>query len=118
MDARLPRPILVVSTDWKTCTMLAAQLGETCNLDVVIAPGIDEALSLVRLVDLDPALLGVDAGSDISPDDVARLASAIWRLPRRGCYLEVMGWRPTESRTAPMAVGYGNSGKTTSARAS
>lgn len=74
-------PILVVSANWRTRALLAAQLGETCGCDVVSAPGVNEALDLVQIVGLHPILLVVDAGQQMTREDVERLMTALPDAP-------------------------------------
>jgi DNA-binding NtrC family response regulator len=66
-------PILAVSAEWQTRALLSAQLSEACGRDVVSTPGVDEALALVKTTGVQPVLLVVDAGQQMSPEDVARL---------------------------------------------
>jgi len=49
-------PILAISANWQTRAFLTAQLGETCGCDVVSAPGVDEALTLIKIVGIQPAV--------------------------------------------------------------
>lgn len=69
-------PILVVSAKWQTRALLAAQIGETSERDVVSAVGVTEALGLIKLGGVDPALMLVDAGQRIAVEDVKRLMEA------------------------------------------
>ena len=68
--------ILVISASWQTRALLAAQIGEQANQDVVSAADIDQALSLIKLAGVDPALLVVDAGQKITGKDLQRLMEA------------------------------------------
>ena len=81
MASTLSHPILVISTKWQTRALLAAQLGETCSRDAVSIPGVDEALALVKIAGVQPALLVVDAGPQISPEDVERLTTEVQDTP-------------------------------------
>lgn len=69
-------PILLVSARWQTRALLAAQIGETSERDVVSAAGVTEALGLIKLGGVDPALMVVDAGQQLSVEDVERLMEA------------------------------------------
>jgi DNA-binding NtrC family response regulator len=73
--------ILVISANWQTCALLAAQVGETCGCDVVSAPGVNEALALVKVAETQPALLVVDADQQMLPEDVERLMTALPDTP-------------------------------------
>lgn len=78
---RVPRsPIVVVSARWQTRALLAAQLSSTCQCDAVAAPGVDEALVLVRLGVPQPGLIVVDS-QEMAPSDVGRLISALPDTP-------------------------------------
>lgn len=70
------QPILVISPDWQTRALLAAQLGELSDRDVISTQGANEALALVKAGGVDPALLVVDAGQEMSRSDVKRLMEA------------------------------------------
>jgi len=70
-------PILVVSAEWQTRALLAAQLGETTGREVVSAPDPDGALLLTRAAHLDPALVIVDAGQQLTAEQVELLAAAL-----------------------------------------
>jgi DNA-binding NtrC family response regulator len=74
-------PILVISAKWQTRALLAAQLGETCSRDAVSAPAVDEALAIVKIAGVQPALLVVDAGQQMSPEDVDRLMTGLPDTP-------------------------------------
>jgi DNA-binding NarL/FixJ family response regulator len=86
------RPILVISTNWQTRALLAAQVGKTTGHDVVSAPGADEALVLAKIAGIHPALLVVDAGQQMTREDVERLAAA---LPDTPLVLSVSALRRT-----------------------
>ena len=75
------RPILVISPNWRNRALLAAQLGETTDHNVVSAPGVDEALALVKIIGIHPALLVVDASPEMSREDVERLMAALLDTP-------------------------------------
>ncbi len=77
MDSLPVHPILVISANWRTRALLAAQLGETCGRSVVSAPGVNEALELVKIAGVQPALLVVDAGQQATREDVERLMAAL-----------------------------------------
>jgi DNA-binding NtrC family response regulator len=71
----------VVSTRWQTRALLAAQIGETSERDVVSAAGVNEALGLIKLGGVDPVLMVVDAGQQLSVEDVERLMEAKRGMP-------------------------------------
>lgn len=71
---------MVVSARWQTRALLAAQLSSTCQCDAVAAPGVDEALVLVRLGVPQPGLIVVDS-QEMAPSDVGRLISALPDTP-------------------------------------
>jgi len=81
MDDVAAHPILVVSTRWQTRALLAAELGERVARDVVSAPDVNAALSLIKLIGVDPAVMVVDAGQSIGPADVQRLPEAKSGVP-------------------------------------
>jgi len=74
-------PILVISANWQTRALLAAHLGETSGCNVVSAPGVNEALGLVRIVGIHPVLLVVDAGQQMTREDVERLMDTLPDTP-------------------------------------
>jgi len=74
-------PILLISARWQTRALLAAQIGETLERDVVSAAGVTEALGLIKLGGVDPALMVVDAGQQLSVEDVGRLLEAKRETP-------------------------------------
>lgn len=75
--ANEPRsPILIVSPRWQTRSLLVAQIGELSERDVIFAPDVDQALKLIKLSGVDPAVLVVDTGHQLSPQDVERLVEA------------------------------------------
>jgi DNA-binding NarL/FixJ family response regulator len=86
------RPILAISANWQTRALLAAQVGEITGHDVVSAPGANEALALVKIAGIHPALLVVDAGQQMTREDVERLAAA---LPDTPLVLSVSALRRT-----------------------
>jgi hypothetical protein len=51
-------------------------MGEMSERDVVSAPTVDEALKLIKLAGVDPAVMVVDAGQEMSSEDVERLIEA------------------------------------------
>jgi DNA-binding NtrC family response regulator len=81
MDTVVTRPILAISATWQTRALIAAQVGETTGHDVVSAPGVNEALALVRITGSDPVLTVVDAGQQMSPEEVERLMTALPDTP-------------------------------------
>lgn len=81
MDRVTSRPILALSADWQTRALLAAQVGESTGRDVVSAPGVDEGLIMAKVAGIRPALLLVDAGQRMSPEDVERLLTAFPDTP-------------------------------------
>lgn len=70
------RPIMVISPQWQTRAMLAAQLGHQADYPVVSAPDVNEALLEIARARLAPRLLIVDAGAEIPAADVTRLMAA------------------------------------------
>lgn len=89
-DARFPLTqrfmayILVISPDWRTRALLAAQLCETCNCDTVSAPGVDEALILLSIAPAQLVLVIVDTGQaqgEIGPAEIERLLSRLPGIP-------------------------------------
>jgi CheY-like chemotaxis protein len=75
------RPILVLSANWQTRALLAAQVSEMTGREVVSAPGVDEALALVKIAGTQPTLLVVDAGQQMPRQDVERLMAALPDTP-------------------------------------
>ena len=74
-------PILAISANWQTRAFLTAQLGETCGCNVVSAPGVNEALALLKITGTQPVLLIVDAGQEMTREDVKRLIAALPDTP-------------------------------------
>ena len=106
------RSILVVSADWQTRALLAAQLGETSAYPVVSAPGVNEALGLVKIAGVQPALLVVDAGPEMAVKDVERLLEGAPGVPLVLCVsaLRRSEFDPLRERcaaylTRPVSVG-------------
>ena len=81
MEEETASPILVISARWQTRALLAAQIGETSERDVVSAANATEALGLIKLGGVDPALVVVDADQQISVGDVERLMEAKRETP-------------------------------------
>ena len=81
MDHAEPRPILVVSADWQTRALLAAQIGETTGREVVSAPAVNEALALLRIAGIQPAVVIVDTGQQVAREEVERLMDALPDAP-------------------------------------
>ena len=76
MEGERVGPILVVSARWQTRALLAAELGERVERDVLSVADVDEALALIKLAGVDPILMVVDAGGQMGPEDVERLSEA------------------------------------------
>jgi DNA-binding NarL/FixJ family response regulator len=93
MDNVRWRPILALSADWQTRALLAAQIGETTGREVVPAPAVNEALALIRMAGIDPALVIVDAGQQVTREEVERLMNAV---PDAPLVLSVSALRRTE----------------------
>ena len=93
MDNVRWRPILALSADWQTRALLAAQIGETTGREVISAPTVKEALALIRMVGIDPALVIVDAGQQVTREEVERLMDAV---PDAPLVLSVSALRRTE----------------------
>lgn len=74
-------PILLVSARWQTRALLAAQIGEMTDRDIISVPGVESALKLIKLHGLDPGLIVVDTGQEIAAADVERLAEAKRDVP-------------------------------------
>lgn len=81
MEQPPERPILVISPDWRTRALLAAQLGETTGCEVLSAPAPNEGRLLLRLIGVLPALLVVDAGQELTAEEVERLLDALSTVP-------------------------------------
>jgi hypothetical protein len=81
MEKAPSHPILVVASRWQTRTLLAAQIGEATERDVISAPSVNEALGLIKLGRIDPALVVVDTGQRIDREDVERLMEAKTDVP-------------------------------------
>jgi len=81
MDNVRWRPILALSADWQTRALLTAQIGETTGRDVVPAPAVNEALALIRMAGIDPALVIVDAGQQVTREEVEQLMDAVPDAP-------------------------------------
>ena len=81
MDEVTKAPVLVVSARWQTRALLAGELGERVARDVVSVASVNEALALVKLGGVDPAVVVVDAGQSMGPADVERLLAAKREVP-------------------------------------
>ncbi|MGD9002209.1 MAG: hypothetical protein PVF04_06045 [Anaerolineae bacterium] len=81
MEKAPSHPILVVASRWQTRTLLAAQIGEATERDVISAPSVNEALGLIKLGRIDPALVVLDTGQRIDREDVERLMEAKTDVP-------------------------------------
>ncbi len=81
MKTETSSPVLLVAARWQTRSLLAAQIGEVSQRDVVSAPGVNQALKLIKLAGVSPALLLVDAGRQVTREDVERLMDAVRRTP-------------------------------------
>ncbi len=76
--------ILVISPDWRTRALLAAQLCETCGCDTISAPGSDEALSLLNIMGVRPVLVVIDTGGvqgEIGKAEIERLLTVLSETP-------------------------------------
>ena len=106
MDRVRAQPVLAISADWRTRALLAAQVGETTGLEVVPALGANEALTLTRLVGLEPALLIVDAGQQLARAEVEQLMDALPDVPvvLIVSALARAAWEPLRSRCAAFLV--------------
>ncbi len=80
-DPTTDDPVLLISAEWQTRALLAAQIGEMAGRDALSAPGVDEALGLIKVVGIRPALLVIDAGSHITRADVERMRLALPGTP-------------------------------------
>jgi cellulose synthase/poly-beta-1,6-N-acetylglucosamine synthase-like glycosyltransferase len=60
---------------------LAAQIGAATGREVVSAPGVNEALGLIKLHGVDPVVMVVDAGQQIGRRDLERLMKAKREVP-------------------------------------
>jgi DNA-binding NtrC family response regulator len=112
MEEALISPILVISAKWQTRALLAAQMGEMVERDVVSAASATEALGLIKLGGVDPALMVVDAGQQLSVEDVARVMEAKRGTPvvlvvsrlRRDAFDALRG-RATATLVRPVSIG-------------
>lgn len=77
----IARYILVASADWQTRALLAAQIGEMAGQEVISTSGVNEALGLVEIAGVQPALLVVDAGPEMKAQDVERLMEKVPGVP-------------------------------------
>jgi hypothetical protein len=112
MEEKGASPIVVISAKWQTRALLAAQIGEMVERDVLSAPGVNEALGLVKLGGVDPAVIVVDAGQQIGVEDVERLVEAKQGTPvvlvlsrlRRQAFERLCG-RCAASLVRPVSIG-------------
>jgi hypothetical protein len=81
MGTTAPHSILIISADRQTRALLAAQIGEDTGCDVIDAPGVNEALGLVKIAGVQPALLVVEAGPEMAAKDMERLLEGMPGLP-------------------------------------
>lgn len=105
-------PILVISANWQTRALLAAQIGEETGCDVVSAPGVNEALGLVKIAGVSPALLVADAGPEMAVKEVERLQEGVPGVPLVLCVsalrrseFESLCERCAACLTRPVSVG-------------
>jgi DNA-binding response OmpR family regulator len=112
MEGEREGPILVVSARWQTRALLAAELGERVERDVLSVADVNEALALIKLAGVEPALLVVDAGGQMGPEDVERLTEAqggtglvlvVSRL--RGDAFDSLRERCADYLTRPVSIG-------------
>lgn len=73
--------ILVVSPRRRTRALLAGEVGERVDRDVIPAAGVDEALQLIKLLGVDPAVVVLDADQGVSVVDGERLLDATPGVP-------------------------------------
>jgi len=81
VDTMPVHPILVISANWQTRALLAAQVGEMTSHNITSAPGVNEALALIKTAGIHPVLLVVDAGQQMAHEDVERLMAALPDTP-------------------------------------
>ena len=112
MGTTAPHSIVIVSADWQTRALLAAQLGEMSEHTVTSAPGVNEALGLVKVVGVQPALLIVDAGPEMAARDVEQLMEGVPGAPLVLCAstLRRLEFEPLRERcaaylTRPVSIG-------------
>lgn len=105
-------PILVISADWRTRALLAAQVGETTGADTLSAPGVDEAIALIEATGACPLLLIVDAGAKMPAENVEDLLRRLPGVPLVLCVsaLHRAAFDPLRSRcaaylTRPASIG-------------
>ena len=104
MVTAIGHSIVVISANWQTRALLAAQVGETTDQNVISAPGADEALALIKIARVRPLLLVVDAGPPMSREEVELLMTA---LPDTRLVLVVSALRrPTFDILRPRCVAY------------
>ena len=102
----------MISARWQTRALLAAQIGETSERDVVSAANATETLGLIKLGGVDPALVVVDADQQISVGDVERLMEAKRQTPvvlvvsrlRRGAFERLRG-TAAATLVRPVSIG-------------
>jgi hypothetical protein len=112
MDEVSADPILLISARWQTCALLAAELGERAERDVISTRDVHAALGLIKLAAVDPEVIVVEAGRGMGPDDVERLLEAIRAVPlvliasglRRGAF-EGLRERCAASLVRPVSIG-------------
>jgi DNA-binding NarL/FixJ family response regulator len=102
----------VISAKWQTRALLAAQIGEMVERDVVSVASVTEALGLIKLGGVDPALMVVDTGQQLSAEDVERVMEAKREAPvvlvvsrlRREAF-ETLRGRATVILVRPVSIG-------------
>lgn len=112
MNQERVSPILVISAKWQTRALLAAQIGEMVERDVVSVASVTEALGLIKLGGVDPALMVVDTGQQLSAEDVERVMEAKREAPvvlvvsrlRREAF-ETLRGRATAIMVRPVSIG-------------
>jgi DNA-binding NtrC family response regulator len=81
MEEPRSHPILLISARWPSRALVAAQIAESTQRDVVSGSSVNEALGVIKLGGIEPVLLVVDAGQQIGREGLARLLEAEPDLP-------------------------------------
>lgn len=73
--------ILILSPDWRTRALLAAQLGEMSDYKVASAQSVNQALSLIKLGGIDPVLMVFDVDQQVPRSEIERAIAALPHTP-------------------------------------
>ena len=88
-----PAYIVTVAPCWRNRALLTAQLAETCAERVISAVDAAGALDWVTFLKAPPAAIVIDAGQEITAEDVRDLQAALPDVPM--IVIAIALWRPS-----------------------